>query len=63
MAGIPQIPWEMRGNRDGCRGNTAGLEMGAAGIPHGTEFAFAGTLRDALEILQTIKIMVQVVDY
>ena len=50
MAGIARIPREICGNKDGCCRNTAGMEMGDAGIPWDGLFVFA-------KILQTITIL------
>jgi len=41
----------------------SGMEMGAAGIPRGRNLFLRETHRDALEILLTIKIQVQALEY
>jgi len=64
IARISQIPREIRGNRDRCCGNTAGgMEMGATGIPRGRNLFLREPREYALEILQTIKILVQALEH
>ena len=65
MAGIPQIPLEIRGNEDRCcGGNTAGWKWELRGSRgDGICFFSREPRTDSLEILQTIKIRVQALEY
>jgi len=56
---IPRIPWEW----EKCGENTMGMEVGAAGIVWGWNLFILKPRGDTLEILPTIKIRVQTLEF